>query len=97
VHDSGLLNVPNRPSFVKQVADLVQPIAKGALDLTRAPTGQQRQLEKELSDRVAQLRTFLEKNPPRDRHLIPGGDEYPVMKGPVASEAGQEAQVTGGQ
>ncbi|MBV8229022.1 MAG: hypothetical protein JO329_03470 [Planctomycetaceae bacterium] len=96
-HDSGMLNVPNRPSFVKQVADLVQPIAKGALDLTRAPTGQQRQLEKELSDRVAQLRTFLEKNPPRDRHLIPGGDEYPVMKGPVASEAGQEAQVTGGQ
>lgn len=59
-----MLNIPNRPSFIKQVADLVQPIAKGALDRTRAPTGQQPQLEKELSDRVAQLRTFLEKNAP---------------------------------
>jgi len=96
LRDSGLLNGPARPPFIKQVADLIQPIARGALDLTRAPTGQQPQLVKDLGDRVANLRTFLEKNPQKDRHLVPNGPELPVNKAPVAGEAGRGARVAGG-
>jgi len=48
-------------------------------------------------DRVAALRTYLEKSPPADRHLVPNGQEYPVNKPPVAGNGGNPAQVAGGQ
>ncbi len=91
--ESGLTHIPtNHPNigqaskFIKQVDDLVKPVASTAVNLLRAPTGRFKDYKKELNDRVAALKLFLEKNPPADHHLTPGGPQFPI-KNPQVAEA----------
>jgi len=87
IRDSGLLNVPpNHPAmaqaapFLKQVDALVKPVAKASVDLLNAPRGKYGDMQKELNKRVVALRTFLQKNPPADAHLVPGGPQFPFAE-----------------
>jgi hypothetical protein len=77
---AGLLHANSGPSTaaVQKVFDLVKPVAVTSVNLIRAPGVQAKNLQKDLTDRVAQLKDFLDKNPVPDRHLVKGGDEYPV-------------------
>jgi len=91
VRDSGLLNGagagPAR-SFVQGVNDRVQAVAVAAYKLA-GPTAirrQKPQLRRELDSKVADLRAFLAKNPPADRHLVPGGPVFPGAPAQVAEK-----------
>lgn len=85
--DSGLLNVPQghpamaqaRP-FVKQVDELVKAVSVTSVNLLNAPRGKYKDMQKELNNRVSALRSFLQKNPPADAHLVPGGQAFPVAE-----------------
>ena len=55
-----------------------------AVNLTRAAGGLIPKQQKELSNRVATLRTFLDKSAPADRRLLPNGPEFPVANNQVA-------------
>jgi hypothetical protein len=90
--DSGLLhsthpNIAPSRSYIKQVSGLVKPVAKSSIELIRAPKGQVPRYQKELGDRVAALRDFLDKNRPANRWLVPGGPEFPPPK-PATAVAG---------
>ena len=101
--ESGLLKTPGlgqAATYVKQVADLQASVARASVELVRAPAGQVPARKKDLSDRVAALKAFLDKNPPKDFHLIPAGPEYrPAAAGPVAkaAEPAKAAGVAGGR
>ena len=90
VRDSGLLNFPNvgaHASFIKQLSDRVQAVSVAAVTLTRAAGGLVPKQQKELSNQVATLRTFLTKSAPADRKLLPDGPEFPLANGRVAGSA----------
>jgi hypothetical protein len=99
--DSGLLHgthpnlAPSR-NYIKQVSELVKSVAKSSIELFRAPKGQVPRYQKELGDRVAALKGFLDKNQPANSWLVPGGPEFPPPK-PVNAVAGApgEAPVAG--
>jgi hypothetical protein len=95
VRDSGLLknpNLGNSKSFVQGVSDRVQDVAVAAYNVA-GPTVSKRQAERnkdELNAKVKDLRSFLAKNAPSDRHLVPGGPELPSGGGTeVAAKNGQ--------
>jgi len=97
--ESGLLKVPGaNPNLatIKQIADASSSIARGAVDLSRpGPAGQVPNRKKDLGDRVSVLKSFLEKNAPKDFHLVPGGPEYRGGGGAVAGAAVEKAKVAG--
>jgi hypothetical protein len=98
--DSGLLKTSNNLAAVKQVADLVRPIAEKSILLIRTPGGNAEKAKQDLSAQVAALRSFLEKNPPGDGHLVPKGDEFPLKKAQVAQAPAGNVRVVavpGGQ
>lgn len=81
VRDTGLLRMqmsPPQQKAVREVADLIKPVAKSAIELYKSPKGGREKLAKELSDRVGQLRAYLDKNPPAQKSLIPGGRPFPL-------------------
>src|SRR6185312_13222656 len=90
--ESGLLHAPaTNPGFgpardyLKQLDDQIKPIAKMAVDLINSPKGQVADRQKDLSNAVASLKQFLDKNPPAETHLVPGGKEdFPVNGDKVA-------------
>ena len=88
--ESGLLKTPTAASsigYLKQVSDLQSAVAKATVELIRAPTGLRKDLKPELGNRVSALKTFLAKNPPKDFHLVPGGEEYRVEAEPAVAQA----------
>jgi hypothetical protein len=88
--ESGLLGMPvigSSKGFVTQVAEPVVGIAKTSVELHKSPKGGRPKLLKELSDRVATLKTVLDKGVPGDKSLVPGGREFPV-KGEMAGDDG---------
>ena len=104
--ESGLLNLPtshpNVPpslTYLRQIADLNTATGRAAVELVRAPKGQIPERLADLGKRVAELRDFLAKNPPKDFHLIPpGGTEYvpaapeaPAEAGDAKADAGENA------
>ncbi|MFO0910331.1 MAG: hypothetical protein U0794_18635 [Isosphaeraceae bacterium] len=102
--ESGLLKSPSlggAQGFVKQVADATTAVARASVELVRAPGGQTKARSKDLGDRIAQLRAILEKSPPKEFSLVPGGPEYrpasPAVAGAAASESAKTAAVAGGR
>ncbi|MFO0953565.1 MAG: hypothetical protein U0835_20910 [Isosphaeraceae bacterium] len=95
VRESGLLKVPaSHPNYgpnaqyIRQIAELQAAVARAAVEVVRVAPGAQARAEKDLGDRVAALKAFLEKNPPKDFHLIPDGEEYrPAPAEKVAEES----------
>lgn len=85
--ESGLLHSPalgQSQSYVSKVADLSASVARASIELLRAPGGQQKARQAELSDRVAALKDYLDKNPPKDFRLVPGGPEFRPKQAQVA-------------
>jgi hypothetical protein len=85
--DAGLLHGNNSgasAAAVQKVFDLVKPVATTAVNLIRAPGLQTTNLKRDLTNRAAELKNFLDKNPVPDRHLVKGGDEYPVADAAAA-------------
>ena len=77
--DSGLLksthpNATQSRPFIKQVADKAKPIAAAAVRLVKGAPGQSQSFLKDLQAKVADLKSFLEKNPPAK----PVRPRYPV-------------------
>ena len=96
--ESGLLKATGSgPSqaTVKQIADLTAAASKASIDLVRAIGSQIPTKKKDLSDRVGALRTYLDKNAPKDFHLVPGGQEFRPNGGPVAEAPVEKAKVAG--
>ncbi len=89
-NESGLLKVPGGnpdQNVTRQIADLSKDVAKASVDLIRAPNGQVQAYKKALGDRVAALKTFLDKNPPKEYSLVPNGQEFRPAKPQVAAAA----------
>lgn len=78
VRESGLLhgNVTAARSDIQKNADQIKPVAKAALELVRAPTGQRKARRADLAARVEALKGFLAKNVPANRHLVPDDDGF---------------------
>lgn len=80
IRDSGILKVPGNLSghaqakpFLQQVDNQVKPVVTSAVEMLNAPRGKQKELQKELGERVAALRAFLGKNPPNAVAAAPKG------------------------
>lgn len=83
VRESGLLHTPAAASSraeIQKMLDALKPMAKAAIELVRAPTGQIKARRQDLVARVAELKEFLAKNAPNNRHLVPGDDGF-LQKG----------------
>ena len=80
MRDSGLLHATGGASgaYVQQVFDTVKPVMKSAIDLLSAGQRQAKDRQKDLLSQVATLKSFLDKNAPNDRHLVPDGAEFPI-------------------
>jgi hypothetical protein len=93
--ESGLTHVPlNHPSigpaqkFIRELDAMVKPVARAAVDLLRAPKGQYDARQKDLAHAVDALRTYLDKNVPKESTLWPNGPEFPAKaKEAVAAAA----------
>jgi hypothetical protein len=96
--DSGLLKSPHpaansaRP-FIKQVSDKTRPVAASAARLLNEPAGRAAVNLKDLDAKVADLKILLEKNPPPNTWLVPGGPNFPRAGAQVAAAPAQAARV----
>jgi hypothetical protein len=85
--ESGLMHLPGTGGaepYISKINDQCSSVAKAAIDLLRQPRGLQKKAAEELGVRVGALKMLLEKNPPKDFHLVPGGTEYPIKPAQVA-------------
>jgi hypothetical protein len=97
---SGLLrgdhpNIGASRNYIKQVSDLIKPIAKTSVELIRAPKGQVAKLQKDLGDKVAALKGFLDKNQPANNWLVPGGQPFPFKGSSAVAGAQEQARLVG--
>jgi hypothetical protein len=84
VRESGLLHIPAAAaarSDIQKLLDAIKPMARAAVELVRAPTGQLKARRADLIAQAATLKEFLAKNAPADRHLVPGDNGYPDSGG----------------
>jgi hypothetical protein len=84
VRESGLLHTPAAAADranIQKLLDATRPMARAAVELVRAPTGQLKARRADLIAQVATLKEFLAKNGPANRHLVPGDDGYPDSGG----------------
>jgi hypothetical protein len=100
LRESGLLhnNAGIARNDAQKVLDAIKPVARAAVDLVRAPTGQLKARRQDLTTRVAALKEFLVKNAPENNHLVPTDDGYPVAGGDQAEARAEPAaaKVAGG-
>ncbi|GAC1468270.1 MAG: hypothetical protein NVSMB9_10760 [Isosphaeraceae bacterium] len=76
--ESGLLKIPFASSdqtYLSAVADLTDAVARSSVELIRSG-GKVEARQKALGERVAALKSYLDKNPPKDFHLVPGDMEF---------------------
>jgi len=80
MRDSGIIHMANgdAATYVSQVFDLIKPVVKASSDLLASPSRQVPDRQKELAAKLADLKQFLSKNPPRSRSLVQGGPEFPA-------------------
>ncbi len=88
--DSGFLRNPSlaNRADVQKYLDAVRPMAKTAVALVGAPTGQIKALTEDLTAKLATLKDYLAKNPPASLQLFTGGPEYSVGAAPAQAAAG---------
>jgi hypothetical protein len=82
----GLIRTSSSSDHVLNVFNRVKPVAQSAVDLLGAPPKQYKDRKKTLATQIAALRTFLEKNPPTSRQLVPGGEDFMAAAGGDAPE-----------
>jgi hypothetical protein len=89
--ESGLVPITSAGdsgSYVSAIFELFKPIAKAATDLLVSPSRQVPDRQKDLAAKVAALRQYLSKNPPRSRSLVQGGREFPIGEGTAGALPG---------
>ena len=91
--DSGFLRNPSlmNQNDVKKYIDALRPMAKSAVALMGAPTGQIPARTNELSQNLATFKEFLANNPPADNRLFTGGPEYVPPAEPAQADAAAAA------
>jgi hypothetical protein len=94
---SGLLQADagTDQEYLRKIYDQIRPVMKAVADLNFAPRGQVPARRKDLLTQVDALRDYLEKNAPRDRHLVQGGIEFRAPAPPVGGLPGQGVPVAG--
>ncbi|WP_406700805.1 hypothetical protein V5E97_18620 [Singulisphaera sp. Ch08] len=93
--EAGLLRMPslgNNRGYVEQLGNVIKPVAKSAVELFKAPKGNREKLAKDLSDKVAALKSFLDKNVPDDKEF--GGKQFP-LKAQIADVRAEDPKVVG--
>ncbi|WP_254053430.1 HEAT repeat domain-containing protein [Singulisphaera sp. GP187] len=93
--ESGLLRMPNlgnNRGFIEQLGNQIKPVAKSAVELFKAPKGNRDKYAKELSDKVAVLKSFLDKNVPDDNQF---GDKQFPLKAEIADVRAEDPKVAG--
>jgi hypothetical protein len=98
--ESGLLHAPalgQAQGYASKVNDLISSVARAAVVMLpdRTPTAQQKNRQRDLSDRVAALKSWLDKNPPKDYHLVPGGPEFKGGQAEVAEAPAGNSKLAG--
>lgn len=91
ISDSGLLrsnhpNAANAKSFLGKLDEKIKALSREAYELIRAGGTSQKGKRDDLNAKVADLRTFLDQNQPKDRHLVPTGPVLPVAEPKVAAK-----------
>jgi hypothetical protein len=76
VHNGGA----DASAYSQKVFDLVKPVARASIDLITSGSRQINDRKKDLQASVDALREFLEKNAPGDRHLVQGGEDFPLAQ-----------------
>ncbi len=80
VRDSGLLHAPGLDasgrSFITKLDDKVKAVSRGAYELLRAGGVGNLARRNEMDVKITDLKAVLAQNPPKDRHLVPGGPEF---------------------
>ncbi len=78
--NSGLLQTsrsdPKATKYVRQVFDLIRPVAQESVELLNSPSKNYGSQKKSLSAATDALRDFLAKNPPETWMLVPGGRDF---------------------
>ena len=84
MRESGLLhgNAAAARNDIQKVADQFKPVAKAALELIRAPSGQRKARRTDLEARVTALKEFLAKSVPANRHLVPDDEGFLEARAP---------------
>jgi hypothetical protein len=83
VRDSGLLKSkhPNAGGatnqFLTKVEDKVKAVTREAYELLRAGGANNKGKRNDLDAKIADLKIFMGQTVPKDRHLVPGGSEFP--------------------
>jgi hypothetical protein len=67
-------------AYSQKVFDLVKPLAKASIDLITSGSRDTNDRKKALQARVDALRDFLKETAPPDRHLVQGGEDFPVAQ-----------------
>jgi hypothetical protein len=90
MRDSGLLHTTSGEAgdYVGKVFALVKPVVKASSDLLASPSRQVPDRQRDLAAKVADLKQFLTKNPPRSRSLVQGGPEFPPAEAAAAGLPG---------
>ncbi|MEO6808018.1 MAG: hypothetical protein ABI353_02770 [Isosphaeraceae bacterium] len=89
-NDTGLSRA-NHPAlasarvFISQVQQRIHGVAGASIALSNAAGQQRTPRRNELAAQVEDLKSFLTKNTPTDRKLVPGGDDFPGPKAQVAA------------
>jgi hypothetical protein len=81
--DTGGLNrsaTSEGSAYSQKVFEMVKSVAKASVDLINSGARQINDKKNDLDARVQALRDFLEKNAPPDRHLVQGGQDFPVAQ-----------------
>lgn len=89
-NDTGLVQA-NHPAlasarvFISQLQQRIHGVAGASIALSNAAGQQRRPGRNELAAQVEDLKSFLTKNAPADRRLVPGGEDFPGPKAQIAS------------
>jgi hypothetical protein len=67
-------------AYSQKVFELVKSVAKASVDLITTGARQTNDRKNDLQARVDALRDFLAKNAPPDRHLVQGGEDFPLAQ-----------------
>jgi hypothetical protein len=67
-------------AYSQKVFDLVKPLAKASVDLITSGARDTNDRKKALQARVDALRAFLAQSAPPDRHLVQGGEDFPLAQ-----------------
>jgi HEAT repeat protein len=92
VRNSGLIKsraLGSHAPYVQQVHQLVKALASDCVQLTRAAGTHLGPAKDAVASRLAELKAYLEKNPPKDLSLVPGAPLLQVAE-PVAAARGEE-------